>query len=513
MKRFFCLILSAVMLFCLVSCDASDSSGNVRIAMNTLPTNLDPQLAETAEELAAVRNCFEGLFRFDNGKVKKGVCSDYSVSSDGLTWSFTLRDDATWSDGERVTAADFAFGIKRALNPDTMAPFAALLGCIKGGEAALLGDELPESAAVYEQDGKLIIELVRAENDLPEILSKAMCMPCREDVFEKAGGRYGMSSQLIVCNGPYTLSSLSKSVQLVKNEHYKGSFSPLFGKVVFTYGNTDAERIESLSNSITVLSSISGSSIDEATQAGLDVKQFNDTAWMVVINPDAKVVGDKKVSAALKSAVDSGSYADALPNGFECYGGVVAPELLVDGKAYSSIVNSREPMKGSKGARQALVDALKVYSGKMPTLTLIYPEGKELKQTAARLAQYWQQQLGAVINIEAVSEGAFGSRVKAGNYQLALVGISADDGNAATALNTFLTPEGSKIGFAVEGALTSSLATVGGWTAESIAKTEKLVLSDPHIIPVAVSGHYYAYNNGAESIGLDMLQGGIKLYK
>lgn len=512
MKRFLAVLLCLLLAVCASGCNSSGSSNNVRIAMSTLPTNLDPQLAESAEELAIVRNCFEGLFRFDGDKVKKAACSDYSTSSDGLIWTFTLRKGIKWSDGKAVTAADFAFGIKRALNPDTIAPFASLLYCIKGGEAALKGEADPNDAAVYEKDGKLVIELVKAEKNLPEVLSKAMCMPCREDVFTRAGGRYGMSSELIVCNGPYALSSISKSVQIIKNEHYKGDFGALFAKATFTYGSTDSQRIESLSNSISALASISGSSIDEASQAGLEMTVFNDTAWMVVINPAAKVAGDSKVSAALKSAVDSQSYADALPAGFECYGGAVAPQLLIGGKSYGNTVKAPAPLKGSNGARQALVDALKKHSGKMPTLTLIYPDGKELKQTAARLAQYWQQELGAVINIEAVSEASLSNRLSAGEYQLAIAPLSADDGNAATALRTMIGTDGKgKFGFTIERVNAHSIA--GELSAEKVAQTEKMILSDPHIIPIAVSGHYYAHNSLGKDISLDMLQGGIKLYK
>lgn len=514
MKRVLAMVLCLCMLFGFAACDSSDSANSaVRISLNSLPTNIDPQLAESDEELAIVRNCFEGLFRFDGDKVKKAACSDYSVSGDGLTWTFTLREGIKWSDGQAVTADDFVFGIQRALTPDTIAPFASLLYCIKGGEAALKGETAVADAAVYAKDGKVVIELISKQKDLPEILAKAMCMPCRRDVFEKAGGRYGMSSKLVVCNGPYTLSSLDKSVQIVQNESYKGDFAPKFAKATFTYGATDSEKIEGLANDITALASVSGSTIDEAKQAGLDVTAFNDTAWLVVINPTANVVGDNAVAAALKSAVGSDSYADVLPTGFECFGGAVAPRLMTDGKDYRQKPDYLPNLKSDKNARQALIDALKAHSGKLPTLTLIYPEGMELKQTAARLAQYWQQQLGAVINIEAVAKNQLSARLSAGNYQLALCPLTADDGNAVTALRAFTGDEGDRaFGFAVDGLVALTGAT-GSPSKDQLRKAERLLLSDPHVIPIAVSGRYFVYTDDGKAISLDMLQGGIKLYK
>ncbi len=513
MKSVLSLLLCLSLLFCAGGCSGSDSASNVRIAMGTLPVNIDPQLAESGEELAVVRNCFEGLFRFDGGKIKKAACSDYSVSEDGLTWTFTLRKGAKWSDGKAVTAKDFVFGIQRALNPDTIAPFASLLYCIKGGESALKGEADPSTAAVYDKGGKVVIELVSPQKDLPEILSKAMCMPCREDVFTTAGGRYGMSSELIVCNGPYYLTSIDKSVYILKNEHYKGDFKPVFNKTVFTYGATDSEKIESLSNDISALSTLSGSSIDEAKQAGLDLTSFNDTAWMVIINPAAKVVGDSAVASALKSAVDSNSYADTLPTGFEVFGGVVAPRLTVNGKDYRSKKDGLPTLKANKNARDKLVAALKSYSGKMPTLTMLYPDGYELKSTAARLAQQWQQQLGVIINIEAVGTSALNTRLAAGDYQLALCSLSADDGNAVSALRAFAGEDGNgKFGFTAD-SVTAAIGVTGSVTKSQLEQAEKELLKAPHVMPVAISGHYYVHTDDAEKIGLDMHQGGIKLYK
>lgn len=512
MKRFLALFLCLILIVCVSGCSSSDSSNNIRIAMNTLPTNIDPQLAESSEELAIVRNCFEGLFRFDNGEIKKAACSDYSVSGDGLTWTFTLREDAKWSDGKPVKAKDFVFGIQRSLNPDTIAPFASLLYCINGGEAALKGEASPSDASIYTRDDKVIIELVSPQKDLPEILSKAMCMPCRKDVFTTAGGRYGMATDLIVCNGPYSPTLIDKSINIVKNEYYTGSFDATFNKVVFTFGATASEKIESISNSITTLATISGNSIDEAEQTGLDVTSFNDKSWMVLINPSANTIGDSAVATAIKSAVDSSSYADALPVGFETYGGIIAPRLTINGKDYRKKGNYLSTLKANKNARDKLIEALKSYSGKMPTLTMIYPDGFELKAAAARLAQQWQQQLGIIINIEAVSTVALSNRLATGDYQLALCSLSAEDGNAVSALRAFAGDEGTgKFGFTVDN-VTSAIGVTGSVSKSKLEQAEKSLLKSPYVIPVAISGHYYIHTDDAEEVELDMHQGGIKLY-
>ncbi len=513
LKRLISLMLCFLIIFLTCGCSGSDSaSSTVRIVMNYCPDNLDPQLAETDETLAIVRNCYEGLFRLDDGKLKKAACSDYIVSDDGLEWVFTLRD-AKWSDGKKVTANDFIFGLHRALAPETVAPNAQLLSCIKGASDALVGKASPTTAGIRaEGKDKLVITLEKPEADLPEILTRAMCMPCRKDVFVKAGGRYGMSSELMVSNGPFRVSSVSTSIQIVANEHYNGKFTPKVARAVFTYGTTDSERINSINSDIANMAVISSASLDEADAADLDVTRFDDTAWAVIINPSEKVVGDKKVSAALKKAVSSATYEDAMPSGYLTFGGVIADALMVENKPYEQFAKKRNPLLGDKKASKELIDALKQHNGKLPALTMIYPADSQLKPVAARLAQYWQQELGAVINIEAVSADTLNSRTGSGDYQLALCPITSNDGTAVNAVRAFVgDDERSEFGFVVDG-LSSLVGLSGSVTAQSISKAEDILMNQPNIIPIAISGRCYAYSGELKNIRLDMLQGQIALY-
>ena len=79
------------------------------------PQTLDPQMAQTDSELLIVRNIYEGLLREDNGEITNGITKSYSYEN--LTYIFKLRDDALWSNGENVTAYDFEYAFKRAIDP------------------------------------------------------------------------------------------------------------------------------------------------------------------------------------------------------------------------------------------------------------------------------------------------------------------------------------------------------------------------------------------------------------
>ena len=100
------------------------------------PGSLDPALAQGTHESWILTNTFEGLMKYDSdGKVIPGIAEDYTISEDSLVYTFKLRDDAVWSNGDPVTAHDFEYSWKRVLNPELAAEYAFQLYYIKGGEA------------------------------------------------------------------------------------------------------------------------------------------------------------------------------------------------------------------------------------------------------------------------------------------------------------------------------------------------------------------------------------------
>ncbi len=464
--------------------------------MDTKPINIDPQLAESTEELAITRNCFEGLFRYDGSEAKKAACEAYSVSEDMLEWRITIRDGLKWSDGVAMTADDFVFGIKRSMSPETLAKNAKMLACIKGASDVIDGNASADTVGIRAEGNTIIISLEKRTDSLPEILSRAICMPCRKDIFEKAKGRYGMSEKLVVCNGPYTLASIGDTtIKIIKNEQYSGNYVSDYSQVVFSYGATESERIASLGDNLANIAFISSSSADEARAAELDIKAFKNTAWIISINRNIDVLGDDAISAAIKSSVDSTAYIDVLPFSFSAFGGVVADDLKVNGKSFLSQAGSRTPLKASDDASTAFIAALEKTKGKLEAVSLVYPEEYELKQTAARIAQYMLQQLGIVVNITSATSTKIASDVKSGTYQMAILPVSSDDGFALTAL--------------------ANMASAGICEAPDSSdpiKAERDIISDPHIIPLAQSGRCIALSESTAEIQFDLFEGVAAFY-
>ncbi len=177
-------------------CDGSEDA----MVLNTAKSG-------TLGGLSACRHLFEGLYKLDEkGEVVPGQAKDVKVSDDGLTYTFTLRDDITWSDGQPVKAADFVYGWKYL--KDSAADYSTLLEMVADAQAT--------------DDKTLTVKLSYACSYLPAILAFPSTYPVRQDYAEKYGDAYATDPDKAVYNGPYKLTDWShqQSMTLTKRDDY-----------------------------------------------------------------------------------------------------------------------------------------------------------------------------------------------------------------------------------------------------------------------------------------------------
>ena len=506
-----CLVLALTTAACRDETSADDKT--LRVLLDTMPTNLDPQLADTDETRLIVRSCFEGLFRIEEGQVRPAACESYQVSKDGLTYTFTLRKGLAWSDGEPLTAADFRFGLVRALRPETKAPEADRLSAVDGASAMLAGQAGEESLGLEVRDKRtLVIRLATPDEHLLEALSYAMAMPCREDVFTAAAGRYGMDDDLIVCNGPLALSQWGDtSFRLKRNEHYVGDFASRPAAITLSFGATDAERVDAITDGLADLAVLRAQSAGIAENARVTLYRHVDTTWVVWLRPGAATLGDAAVAAALKRTLSADLAADALPAGFTPSGRLLADDLRVGFARSGAVIPApASAVADPEGAQAALVAALKPYKGVLPTLTLYYADEDGLKPVASRLAQEWQRALGAVVNIESKPTADLVAAVDKGNVDLALCPLTAPDGQAASALRRLAGWLGA--GADALAAYDAAAALDDAAQAQKLAELEVGLLADSHLIPIAQSGRCLAAADGVVGVDFDLRQGLMPLY-
>jgi oligopeptide transport system substrate-binding protein len=209
------------------------------------PTTLDPQLAETTNESAILRELFDGLFTdAPDGNPTPALARSTQVSPDGLVWTFHLRP-SRWSDGAPVTANDFVYAYRRMLDPKTGSAYAYLLYVLKNGRAVNDGKAPPEALGVRALDDETLqLTLEHPASYLPQLLKHQAFYPIPAHLVSRVGAKWSDPGRM-VSNGPYRLVAwrLGDYVRIEKNPSFQGVGRLCFDRVDF-YPTTDTVAAE-----------------------------------------------------------------------------------------------------------------------------------------------------------------------------------------------------------------------------------------------------------------------------
>jgi oligopeptide transport system substrate-binding protein len=187
------------------------------------PTTLDPQLAEVNNELAILRELFDGLFTDTaDGSPTPALAQSWQVSPNGRVWTFHMRA-SSWSDGVPVTANDFVYAYRRMLDPKLGSAYAYLLYVLKNGEAVNEGKAPPEAVGARALDPETLqLTLEHPASYLPQLLKHPAFFPIPAHLVERAGAKW-TNPGVMVSNGPYRLVAwrLGDYVRIEKNPHFR----------------------------------------------------------------------------------------------------------------------------------------------------------------------------------------------------------------------------------------------------------------------------------------------------
>ena len=198
------------------------------------PQTLDPHLAEGLPSAHILRDLFEGLTAESaEGRIVPGAAIRWNISRDGKTYTFYLRRDALWSNGDPVTADDFVFGLQRSADPATASKYAQVLLPIENAAEVLAGDLPPSELGVSAMDEfTLQISMRDPTPYFLALLSHSSTYPVHRPSVEEHGSAFSRPGNL-VSNGAYVLSDwvIRSRITLVKNENYWGADNVILEKV------------------------------------------------------------------------------------------------------------------------------------------------------------------------------------------------------------------------------------------------------------------------------------------
>ncbi|GAE93587.1 oligopeptide ABC transporter [Gracilibacillus boraciitolerans JCM 21714] len=234
-----------------------------------IPT-MDPILTEDNVSTQWIDTVYEGLYRqAPGGEIVSGIANkdETEVSEDGTTYTFHLREDAQWENGDPVTANDFVYGWQRATDPDNGSFYGNYLmsGKIENSEAIFAGDMEPEELGVSAPDDYTFV--VELEGPLPYFESYVInsnFLPLNQDFVEEQGDDFSLSPENILSNGPFKMTSWSaeEGWKVEKNESYWDADNV----------NLNAINVKVVKDADTRLSNYEVGELDRVTLSGAQVK-------------------------------------------------------------------------------------------------------------------------------------------------------------------------------------------------------------------------------------------------
>ncbi|MET0261490.1 MAG: peptide ABC transporter substrate-binding protein, partial [Rariglobus sp.] len=238
MNRRLLLLAASLILVALPACKRSgsrvaegDAAQTIHIGNSSEPADLDPHLVTSITDAQIVINLMEGLTAMDpkDAHPVPGVAERWENSEDKLTWTFHLRANARWSNGDPVTAHDFAYSFQRILSPGLASEYASLLYCLRGAEAYNTGKltDFAEVGVRVIDDRTLSLTLHTAVSYLPALVMHQSWHPVHKATIEKFGrmnerGTRWTRAGNYVGNGAFNLKSWEPNqvIRLEKSETY-----------------------------------------------------------------------------------------------------------------------------------------------------------------------------------------------------------------------------------------------------------------------------------------------------
>ena len=490
----------------------------VNMSTGTEITTLDSSKAIDDTSLTQISNFNEGLYRIGNkSKILTGIAKQVTESKNGKKYIFTLRKDAKWSNGDKVTAQDFVYAWQRTVNPKTASEFAYLYSGIHNADK-ISAEKASVKTLGIKATGKYKLT-VTLDTPIPYfklLMGFPSFFPQNQKVVEKYGSKYGSSSKDMVYDGPFiqkgwTGSNLSW--KMIKNPNYWDKTSVKLTQMNF----------QVIKDTTTGLNLYNSKKLDETTLSGSQVAQYKNnknfvsrklaqTSYIEFNQSKNTVLKNKKIRQALSLAIDRDQLTGkVLADGSVSATGFVSSGLMTDlnnGKDFAAEASVPSGVSYNlQKAKKLMAEGLKEENKKTLTLDLLNNDSDVGKKASEFLQSDWEKLPGVKITLTNIPYKSFLTDEANKKFDLALSGWAADFSDPISFLQILTSDNAQNNGSwknvafdkAIEKADTTD-ATNPEKRFKDMIQAEKILMQDQGVAPIYQSTQAQLWNQNVKGL-------------
>lgn len=442
-----------------------DAAKTISLNAGMEPTGLNTLTSTYSIEFALFKHMYENLVTLDDDdNTVPGAAESWDYDEDTLTYTFHLRKDGVWTNGDPVTAKDFEFAWSQALNPEVASDYAYFLYFIKNAEKYFNGEVTWDEVGVKVVDDYTLE--VTMEQPTPYALflfSFGTLAPINQRFYEAVGADlYSTEAQYFCTNGPFALTEWSHNDKIVmqKNDAWHGAadveVEEIDWKII-----TDANAALSsfLAGDLDMVGLGTGELIKQATAAGATIQSYTDgTSFYIYFNNNDQYLSNVNLRRALFNAIDEQKEIDTVwQNDNEPMTSFTAPGVsATDGTSFAGKVGELyAPSRDQEKAKEYLATALSELGCTVDDLSahlsIDCGDSATSIAEASFYQEQWRQVLGIEVTVNSMITKQGSQNRKTGNYVMSVTGWGPDYNDPNTFLDLWVTDGGNnQTGFSNE---------------------------------------------------------------
>lgn len=398
------------------------------------PFSLNPSLANDATSSAVLLQTFEGLTRIGpEGEPQEAMASEIETSEDLKKYTFTIREDAKWSNGDPVTAQDFEYAWKWALDPNNNSQYAYQLYYVKNAEAANTGEGNLEDVGVTAVDDQTLE--VELENPTPyflELTAFYTYFPVNSKIAKENEEWYSDAGENYVSNGPFKMTEWSHndSITLEPNEEYWDKDTVKLDRIEFAMINDFNTELNSFKQGEfdwagSPFGNLPTEAIPSLKEDGsLNVEPIAGTYWYK-FHTEKEPFNNVNIRKAFAYAIDRQGIVENITKAGQVPAmAAVPPTMFSDNEeGYFDAVNIEKAKEHlQKGVEELGYDSVE----DMPAVTLSYNTSESHAKIAQAIQDMWKENLGVDVELSNSEWAVYIDQLHSGDYQIGRMGWLGD---------------------------------------------------------------------------------------